>query len=138
MASTTTTCGHADAPHERRAGLRVVATLDEMAMAPPEHRAALQVEAVRAAELARLREVERVALEFCARCERGEIRSVATYERFRVALAGCGVNALPARGQDAALDARHDDQGRGLVREARGVAQCVAAGSSTSWSAPRV
>lgn len=40
------------------------------------------------AELARLREVERVALDFCARCERGEIRSVSTYARFRAALAG--------------------------------------------------
>ena len=40
------------------------------------------------AELARLRAVERVALEFCARCERGEIRSVGTYARFRLALAG--------------------------------------------------
>lgn len=39
------------------------------------------------AELARLREVERVARDFCARCERGEIRSVSTYARFRAALA---------------------------------------------------
>ena len=39
-------------------------------------------------ELARLREVERAAREFCARCERGEIRSVRSYERFRAALAG--------------------------------------------------
>lgn len=44
-------------------------------------------------ELARLREVERVALDFCARCERGEIRSVRTYERFRAALAGRGAEA---------------------------------------------
>jgi hypothetical protein len=41
-----------------------------------------------ASELARLRGVERVALDFCVRCERGEIRSVATYERFRAAIAG--------------------------------------------------
>ena len=41
-----------------------------------------------ARELARLRQVEHVALEFCARCERGEIRSSATYESFRAALAG--------------------------------------------------
>lgn len=40
------------------------------------------------AELARLRAVERVALDFCARCERGEIRSVRTYARFRSALDG--------------------------------------------------
>ena len=64
-------------------------------MSPREQqRATLPVEVVRAAELARLRDVERVAREFCARCERGEIRSVATYERFRAALAGCGVAAI--------------------------------------------
>ena len=51
-------------------------------------------------ELARLRAVERVALEFCARCERGEIRSVGTYARFRAALAGgdetCAAGAAAA------------------------------------------
>lgn len=46
-------------------------------------------------ELARLRAVERVALEFCARCESGEIRSVATYRRFRDALAGRDLGAPP-------------------------------------------
>jgi len=45
------------------------------------------------AELARLREIEQAALEFCARCERGEIRSVHSYERFRAALAGRGCAA---------------------------------------------
>jgi len=48
-----------------------------------------------AAELTRLREIERVALDFCMRCERGEIRSVATYDRFRAAIAGPG--SEPAR-----------------------------------------
>lgn len=50
------------------------------------------------AELARLRAVERVALDFCARCERGEIRSARTYARFRSALAsGGGVAGAPDR-----------------------------------------
>jgi hypothetical protein len=57
-------------------------------------RSADDLPAALVAELARLRAVERVALDFCARCERGEIRSVATYERFRAALAGCGVAAI--------------------------------------------
>jgi hypothetical protein len=38
------------------------------------------------AEVARLRRIEAVALEFCARCERGEIRSTNTYLRFLTAL----------------------------------------------------
>jgi hypothetical protein len=38
------------------------------------------------AEVARLRRVEAVAVEFCARCERGEIRSTSTYLRFMKAL----------------------------------------------------
>jgi hypothetical protein len=41
-----------------------------------------------ARELARLRELERAALEFCERCERGEIRSSYSYRRFRAALDG--------------------------------------------------
>jgi hypothetical protein len=38
------------------------------------------------AEVARLRRIEAVAAEFCARCERGEIRSTSTYLRFMKAL----------------------------------------------------
>lgn len=38
------------------------------------------------AEVARLRRIEAVAVEFCARCERGEIRSTSTYLRFMKAL----------------------------------------------------
>ena len=38
------------------------------------------------AEVARLRRIEAAALEFCARCERGEIRSTSTYMRFMAAL----------------------------------------------------
>jgi len=51
-----------------------------------------------AAELARLRHIERVARDFCARCERGEIRSVATYELFRAAIARPGGDAARAVG----------------------------------------
>ena len=81
----TMTCP-AGVARERRPGAGAVATLAGMTggHAPVlSHDPDGQV-----AELARLRDVERVALEFCARCERGEIRSVATYERFRAALAG--------------------------------------------------
>jgi hypothetical protein len=45
------------------------------------------VEALRA-EVERLRRLEAVAIEFCERCERGEIRSRYTYERIREALGG--------------------------------------------------
>jgi hypothetical protein len=38
------------------------------------------------AEVARLRRIEAIAAEFCARCERGEIRSTSTYARFMAAL----------------------------------------------------
>jgi hypothetical protein len=38
------------------------------------------------AEVARLRRIEAVAVDFCARCERGEIRSTNTYVRFLTAL----------------------------------------------------
>ena len=41
-------------------------------MAEEHSRTTLHAEVDRAAELARLRDVERVALEFCERCERGE------------------------------------------------------------------
>lgn len=40
------------------------------------------------AELRRLRRLEAVAIEFCERCERGEIRSRYTYRRMREALDG--------------------------------------------------
>jgi hypothetical protein len=39
-------------------------------------------------EIARLRAIERAALEFCQRCERGEVRSFRSYRRFRAALDG--------------------------------------------------
>ena len=40
------------------------------------------------AELGRLRRLEAVAIEFCERCERGEIHSRYTYRRMREALDG--------------------------------------------------
>lgn len=40
------------------------------------------------AEVGRLRRLEAVAIEFCERCERGEIRSRYTYQRMREALDG--------------------------------------------------
>jgi hypothetical protein len=49
-------------------------------------RSADDLPAALVAELARLRAVERGARDICARCERGEIRSVSTYTRFRAAL----------------------------------------------------
>jgi len=38
-------------------------------------------------ELERLRELERIAIDFCARCHLGSVRSSYTYRRFRAVLA---------------------------------------------------
>jgi hypothetical protein len=54
------------------------------------------------AEVMRLRRIEAVALEFCARCERGEIRSTNTYVRFMSALRPADpVQSLGARPRQA-------------------------------------
>lgn len=66
----------------------------EAALAPVEQTCSILDAEHLELELARLRDIERVALEFCARCERGEIRSVASYERFRSALAGRGCDVV--------------------------------------------
>jgi hypothetical protein len=88
-----TVCRPGGVARERRPDAHAVATLARMTQ---EHgRSFVHEPDGQAAELARLRDVERVALEFCERCERGEIRSVATYERFRAALAG-GREVTPA------------------------------------------
>lgn len=41
----------------------------------------------RGKEIERLREIERIAIEFCAKVESGEARSVRTYAAFKTALA---------------------------------------------------